>query len=245
MEAQMIQNESDSAAQTAAVNAIPASYEAVKNGLRLEAEEGYLKLTHNGALISAAPLPSPAFYIPPTAISADKSISVLVGQTADLHAGVTPAATSLKKRFSSSDETVAAVDRYGVVTGKTLGRATVTMQCGSLSRTAAVRVDESVLPSQVLLGGYGMTEDNTIHLYHQNATRIWIIPESGFAVPAGCTATVTLAAAARANYKLDVVFIVRDKSAQEPVHTVIKETTMSADIYDAIIVQRDAIASAH
>ena len=81
-------------------------------------------------------------YYPVTGITLDQtSLSMEKGDTVRLHAAVTPSyATNPTVTWSSSDETVAAVDRTGRVTALGGGTAVITARAGSYSAACTVTV---------------------------------------------------------------------------------------------------------
>ncbi|HIX58428.1 MAG TPA: Ig-like domain-containing protein, partial [Candidatus Blautia gallistercoris] len=81
-------------------------------------------------------------YYPVTGITLDQtSLSMEKGDTARLHAAVTPSyATNPTVAWSSSDETVSAVDRTGRITALGGGTAIITARAGSCSAVCTVTV---------------------------------------------------------------------------------------------------------
>lgn len=70
--------------------------------------------------------------------------SVEIGGTVQLHATVTPEGTPLT--WKSSDENIAAVDSFGLVTGLAEGTAAITVSAGDESRSSVITVTEKAKP---------------------------------------------------------------------------------------------------
>ena len=70
-----------------------------------------------------------------------KAVTVKVGKTKALKATIQPAnATNKNIVFTSSKKTVATVDRKGVITGKRVGKATITAKAGTKKAVCSVTV---------------------------------------------------------------------------------------------------------
>lgn len=224
METQITRDEGRLDTQQATLGALDGDLDTLLGGLRLAQEGNYLTLRWGTEMLDAVPIPGMADYVPPTSLAlSPASLTIVEGATGALTAAVSPADTSLRKRFFSSDPAVATIDRTGTVTGVSLGRCTVTAKCGALLQTAAVQVDRLLHPKELTFGHSGgvSTEDRTvIHLFAQYKYRAWLVPESGFIVPPGCTATLSFDAAAEGRFHFDKIFAVRALDGGEVVTTV-------------------------
>ena len=114
-------------------------------------EHGKVTAVHSGtAIIMAAAGALSAECIvtvtqPATDISLDKSnLSLLIGDSSQLKATVTPADSTDDVRWSSNDKNVATVDQSGNVTAKAKGKATITARAGDKSATCTVTVTPPV-----------------------------------------------------------------------------------------------------
>lgn len=224
MEAELIQDEGRIDGHQAALDALDGDLDTLLGSLRLAQEGGYVTLRRGTELLDAAPLPGTADYVPPASLTlAPASLTLVEGATGTLTATVLPAATSLRTRFFSSDPAVAAVDRTGAVTGVSLGRCTVTARCGALLQTAAVRVDRLLRPRELTFGHAGGFNEATgaMNLLAQYKYRAWLVPEAGFIVPPGCTATLSFDAAAEGRFHFDEIFAVRALDGGAVVTTVV------------------------
>lgn len=97
-------------------------------------------------------------------ISTDSGTSVTVGSTLALDATVTPSnATDKTVTWTSSNTSVATVTSAGIVTGKTVGTATITAKAGSKSDSVTITV-KAVESTSVAVTGVTITGD-TKYLY--------------------------------------------------------------------------------
>lgn len=99
-----------------------------------------------------------------TSVTVDKTeLSLALGETSTLKATVLPADATDEVVWSSSDETVATVDK-GVVTAVAVGKADITVTCGKFSATCPLSV---VLPAGAVDLGIVMKRDDgsTYKLY--------------------------------------------------------------------------------
>ncbi|MBV1684186.1 Ig-like domain-containing protein [Eubacterium callanderi] len=97
--------------------------------------------------------PEPDRPVPATAvqITPDK-VSVHVEESVSLQASVEPENTTDKVSWSSSDESIAAVDEKGVVTGQKTGTVQITATAGDVAGTAEVTVEPKiVIPAESLI----------------------------------------------------------------------------------------------
>ena len=93
--------------------------------------------------------------IPATGVTLDKAdLSLAEGGTATLTATVTPADTTDKLEWASSNEAVATV-KDGVVTAVAAGKATITVSCGAVTDTCTVTV--TAVPISVKVGDTACT----------------------------------------------------------------------------------------
>ena len=141
----------------------------------------------------------------------EERIEASAGDTILISPTVTPADTSEHITYTSSDETVAAVDRNGEVKALQSGRAVITVKCGDLEKTVEINISdvkaESLsLITPVYMDGIGSVEKMKADWTPSNATQklVWTssdetvakVDQDGTVTSTGCgTAVITAAVA--------------------------------------------------
>lgn len=106
--------------------------------------------------------------------SSSSTFNIKEGKTLELYATVTPNNTTDKVTWTSSDKTIATVDKFGLVTGVKKGIVTITATAGSVSNSVKVTITPSGYAYKVnhykeeLNKQYALIETET--LYTDNTT---------------------------------------------------------------------------
>ena len=106
--------------------------------------------------------------------SLEKNV-IQVGETISVNATVLPKLASTHVTYMSSDETVASIDRNGVISGEKAGDVIITVFCGELEETLSITVEEVEIesiniPGPVYLFGIEASEDLMPELTPRNAS---------------------------------------------------------------------------
>lgn len=124
--------------------------EAIKT-LRLTTDGEYIYLYYGDTLLNEVPVSDASDIIQCESLTvtspSGSEIALEAGKAGvSITTAVTPSDCSQSVRFRSSDISVANVNSAGLVSGKALGTATVTVVCGRYSKAFAVSVSEQIAP---------------------------------------------------------------------------------------------------
>ena len=191
MEDQIYTNEESLIPLNTFINGIDAYTAGLIENIELTSDGVYLKLYNDDKLINAVGIPYTLDdYAPPSSVSLSATKYVLVNdETIQMQAALTPARVSLQKRFVSSVPSVAAVNRYGLVSAKGIGKTNITLKCGSLQDTKSIRVDLFKRPNTLKPILWGVkNEDDDFFSYVTPGTKsnLLIGVDSGLYIPPNC-----------------------------------------------------------
>jgi len=235
MDTQILTNNSRITSHSEAVDELDELIETYINRLDVSVNQtGYIDILYNDEVLSAVPIRDSSGYIPASTLTVSpSSLTIISGTTDVISASVSPINTSLQTRFLTSDRNVCRVDRSGTVVGVDLGKCVVYVRCGGLGKQVSVKCNRQVKASTIQLGGAGGWDatDKVVHLFSQFNNRIWTLPESGFIVPKGCKATVSLNECSNLDYLFNRLVVIKDVE-NKTAHLDRGISGMSADIVD-------------
>ena len=131
----------------------------------LVSSSGHVQIKYGNLPMKSVYLPTMDTYLPPTAISSPQAINAWRGVKQKLEFSVTPANSSLTPRFIPADKSMLRIDKDGIMTPLKIGRTSVTVRCGTISKTIPVLISAFIRPIKLYPGiSFGM-QWNTANQY--------------------------------------------------------------------------------
>ena len=113
-------------------------------------------------------------------ISFDNKVDLSIGLSYTLKVIYYPAraeAIAPEINWTSSDPSIASVDKNGTITAKSIGKATITAECGALRATCDVEVLDGVLNGKFSVSSTSQVQFSRGNLQYQASTKTWRFAE--------------------------------------------------------------------
>jgi len=135
-----------------AVPALESSIDTKIANVGIESSNGHVQLKYGNTKMMGVFIPTMETYLPPSSISAPSVISAWRGEKQKLDFSISPANSSLKPRFFSSDPSALRIDKDGIMTPLKIGKVTATVKCGTLTKSIPVSISAFIRPSMLMQG---------------------------------------------------------------------------------------------